>query len=696
MYKYLLIYIVFAVFSLPGVMGQVVISDTIKKLQEVIITKEKQAVNSKSGAARLTRSDILLIPSLLGSNDPLKALQTLPGIINGGDGNAGLYVRGGDPGQTQISYNGITVYNPNHLFGLYSVFNPNNISAISIYKSAPPAWYGGRLAAFVDVESSQSRSDSLRLNVDAGLLLSSVSLKTPVTKTTGIDVSVRKSYMNYTIWPLVSAMMRQRDSYNKISYDFFDVNVGIQQRLSNKSNLSFSLYAGEDRLSLNLSDTGNQHAMQWGNLLAGLKWEHQFGNQYTFSSNAYYTGYKFRFGIDLGDIAAQLTNRIQTKGIENKLAKRWKHHFFQAGVHLKLHEILPYNAVTNFDGEASGPKNVLKQNSREANIYMNDAVSLSQKWFANVGLRYSLFAYEGRYNGNGYRKNFSWWEPSLSVRYSLQDDLFLRLGANIHYQALQLIPLSTNALPIDFWISSNDLAKPSMAKQASIGLYKTHANGYEAYVDFFYKAMNRLMEYNGHFSGTESSNTNVTEQFFYGTGRSYGAEWLLKKTKGRLTGSLSYTFSRSERKFDDINAGKRFPFKYDRPNQLVLMGNYIVNTKWSVSALFTYSDGSTYTPEIARYMIRDNIITEYGDYNSSRLAAYHRLDLSAILTLKPWGRFRQELNFSLFNVYNHKNVLYNYYKYTGKLSGASPFVKSELKDMAVLPIVPSVVYKLSL
>lgn len=696
MYKYLLIHIVFAVFSLPAVVGQVVISDSVKKLEEVIITKQKQSLNSKSGAARLTRSAILLIPSLVGSNDPLKALQTLPGIINGGDGNAGLYVRGGDPGQTQISYNGVTVYNPNHLFGLYSVFNPNNINSISIYKSAPPAWYGGRLAAFVDVESNQAHNDSLRLNIDAGLLLSSVALKAPVGKNTSVDLSLRKSYMNYTIWPLVSAMMRQRESYNKINYDFFDVNVGINQRLGKNSNLSFSLYAGEDRLSLNLSDSGNQHGMRWGNMLAGVKWEHRFKNQYIFTSNAYYTGYKFRFGVDLGDIAAQLTNRIQTRGFENKLAKRWNHHLFNAGIHLKLHEILPYNALSNFDGETTGQQKILKQHSREANFYVNDAVSLSQKWFANAGLRYSLFAYEGRYNGSEYRNNFSWWEPSLSLRYSLQDDLFLRLGANINYQALQLIPVSTNALPIDFWISSNDLAQPSIAKQVSIGLYKTHVSGYEAYVDFFYKGMNRLLEFNGSFSGTSENNSNITEQFYYGKGRSYGVEWLLKKTKGRLTGSLSYTFSRSERKFDDINAGKSFPFKYDRPNQLVLMGNYMLNAKWSVSALFTYSDGSTYTPEIARYMIRDNIITEYGDYNSSRIAAYHRLDLSAILTLKPWGRFRQELNFSVFNVYNHKNVLYNYYKYSGKLSGASPFIKSELKDMAVLPIVPSVVYKLSL
>ena len=695
MHKYLLIYIMVTAFSLQSGIAQVVIADSIKNLEEIIIIKEKRSLNSKSGAAKLTRSDILLIPSLLGSNDPLKALQTLPGIINGGDGNAGLYVRGGDPGQSQISYNGITVYNPNHLFGLYSIFNPNNISSISIYKSAPPAWYGGRLSAFVDVESNQAHNDSFRLNVDAGLLLSSAGVKLPVGKNTSIDLHFRKSYMNYTVWPLVSAIMKNEDAYGKIKYDFYDVNIGVTRRLNKNSNLIFSLYSGKDKLALNLSDSGNQHAMQWANLLAGLKWEHKFKNQYTFSSNVYYTGYRFKFGVDLGDISARITNRIESRGIENKLTKRWNHHLIHAGVHLKLHEILPYNALSDFDGETTPQRHIVKQNAREANFYINDAVSFSQKWFANIGLRYSRFAYKGDYKADKFHKKFDWFEPSVSVRYSIRDDLFLRMGANINYQALQLIPVSTNALPIDFWISANNLAKPSTAKQVSVGLYKTHPNGYEGYVDVFYKDMSRLMEYNGYFSGT-GNNANVTEQFYYGNGKGYGVEWLFKKTKGNLTGSVSYTFSKSKRLFKEINDGKIFPFKYDRPNQLVITGHYKFSDKWSMSALFTYCDGSTYTPEIARYMIRDNIVTEYGNYNSSRIEAYHRLDISVTRTLRSWGRFRQELNFSVFNVYNHKNVLYNYYKYTGKLSGSGPFVKSELKNMAVLPIIPGIVYKLSL
>ncbi|MGN6436045.1 MAG: TonB-dependent receptor plug domain-containing protein [Agriterribacter sp.] len=695
MYKYLLLYITITAASFTQGFAQVVITDTVKELSEIIITKEKQTLNSKSGAVKLTRADILVIPSLLGSNDPLKALQTLPGIINGGDGNAGLYVRGGDPGQTQMLYNGITVYNPNHLFGLYSVFNPNNISSISLYKSAPPAWYGGRLSSFVSIESNQSHTDSLKLNIDAGLLLASVGIKTPVGKKTTVDVHFRKSYMNYTVWPVVSAVMKNGGSYNKIRYDFYDANIGVKHRLSANDDLVFSLYGGQDKLSLNLSDSNNQHYMQWGNLLAGLKWEHRFKKKYVLSSNAYYTGYRFKFGIDLGDIAAQILNRIQTVGFENQLSKRFNRHLVHAGIHLKQHKILPYNALSDFDGESKTEQDVLTQHVQEAGFFANDAITLSPKWFVNIGLRYTFFAYKGRYGTDVYNKQYSWVEPSLSVRYSLANDLFVRVGANINYQALQLIPVSTNALPIDFWISSNDLAKPSVAKQVSVGLYKTHEKGYEAYVDLFYKRMDRLMEYNGYFS-QDQGGTNITEQFYDGSGKSYGAELLFKKTKGRLGGSVSYTFSRSLRTFNEINDGKEFPFKYDRPNQLVIMGHYLLSAKWSISALFTYSDGSTYTPEIARYMIRENIITEYGDYNSSRIAPYHRLDLSAIYTLKPLGKLKQELNFSVFNVYNRKNVLYNYYKYTGNLSGSSPFVKSELKNMAVLPVLPSVVYKLSL
>jgi hypothetical protein len=694
MHKFIFLYITITAAFLKQSHAQVIIADTIK-LSEIFITKEKQTLNSKSGAVKLTRADIMLIPSLLGSNDPLKALQTLPGIINGGDGNAGLYVRGGDPGQTQLLYNGITVYNPNHLFGLYSVFNPNNIGSISLYKSAPPAWYGGRLSSFVSVESNQSRTDSLKLNVDAGLLLSSIGIKTPVGKRTTLDVHFRKSYMNYTVWPLVSALMKKEDAFNKIRYDFYDANIGVKHRLSKNDDLVFSFYSGRDQLSLNLSDSNNQHYMRWENLLAGLNWEHRFKKQYVFSSNIYYTGYRFKFGVDLGDISAQILNRIQTAGFENQLSKRWNQHFAHAGIHVKQHTIFPYNAISNFDGQSKPEQKVLTQNVREAVLFVNDAITLSQKWFVNVGMRYTMFAYRGTYNASVYKQNYNWFEPSVSVRYSLADDLFLRLGANINYQALQLIPVSTNALPIDFWISSNNLSKPSMAKQVSVGLYKTHEKGYEAYVDFFYKRMDRLMEYNGYFS-QEQDNSNITEQFYYGNGKSYGVELLFKKTKGRLTGSISYTFSRSLRTFNAINDGKSFPFKYDRPNQLVIMGNYKLSVKWSVSALFTFCDGSTYTPEIARYMIRENIITEYGDYNSSRIAPYHRLDLSAIYTLKPLGKFKQALNFSVFNVYNHKNVLYNYYKYTGNLRSDNPFVKSELKNMAVLPVLPSIVYKLSL
>lgn len=694
MNRYFIIHLTIALFAGNIVRAQVVLSDTVKSLEEVIIIKEKQTQDSKSGAAKLSRSDILLIPSLLGSNDPLKALQTLPGIINGGDGNAGLYVRGSDPGQTQILYNGIPVYNPNHLFGLYSVFNPNSIGSISIYKSAPPAWYGDRLAAFVDVESNWKSPDSLRFNLDIGLLASNIGLKAAVSKKTFADLQIRKSYMNYTVWPIVSSMTKKGRSYNKIRYDFYDLNIGIKHQLNDNNSLALSLYNGEDRFHLAISDSSNRHAMQWGNLLAGLQWNGYFKNQVSLVSKLYYTGYKFSFGVALGDIYAEIINRIQTTGLENKFTKRWKDHVLNAGISFKYHAISPYNTTSDVNGESNPADNILTQHALETNFFINDGITFSQKWFTNIGIRYTLFNYKGDRDSIINRKAYSWIAPSLSLRYMITSDLFLRLGANISYQPLHLIPVSTNALPIDFWIADNELMKPSTAKQFSLGIYVQHKKAYEAYLDIFYKRMNHLMEYTGYFS--QEQHDDITRQFYYGKGDSYGAEILLKKASGKLTGSISYTFSRSLRQFAMINDGKQFPFKYDRPNQLVITAQYTLTERVSLGALFTFCDGSTYTPEIARYMIRDNVITEYGDYNSSRIAPYHRLDFSLVYKMKPVGKFRQEINFSVINVYNHKNVLYNYYKYTGKLSGSNPYIKSEMRDISVLPVIPSVVYKLSL
>lgn len=690
----LLIYSVFLFVLCKTAFAQVVLSDSSKNLSEIIIIKEKQTVDSKSGSTKLSRSDILLIPSLLGTNDPLKALQTLPGVINGGDGNAGLYVRGSDPGQTEILYNGIPVYNPNHLFGLYSVFNPNSIGSISIYKSAPPAWYGGRLSAYVDVESNWSRSDSLKANLDIGLLASSFGIKSPITSKTFVDVQVRKSYMNYTVWPVVNTLMKEGSAFNKIRYDFYDLNIGIKHQLNDNSNLTLSLYNGQDKFRLHLSDSSNQHGMQWGNLLGGVQWNHIFKNQYKFSSSIYHTRYKFKFGVDLGDIYAQIINLIKTTGFENTLSGRWKNQLIHAGVSVKHHNVQPYKSTFNIGSEPDANNNILQQKALESSLFINDAITLSSKWYANLGLRYSFFKYSGTANNIKNNKNYTWLSPSVSVKYALNNELSLRAGANVSYQPLHLIPLSTNALPIDFWISSNESMSPALAKQLSVGFYMQHKKMYEGYIDVFYKHMNNLMEYSGYFS--QNTQDEITQQFFYGKGKSYGAELMLKKTKGKLTGTISYTFSRSLRQFPSINEGKSFAFKYDRPNQLVITTHYKLSARLGLSALFTFSNGSTYTPEIARYMLRDNIITEYGDYNSSRVPAYHRLDFSLNYKLKPLKKFRQELDFSIINIYNHKNVLYNYYKYSGKLSGSNPYVKSELTSMAILPIIPSVVYKLSL
>ncbi len=500
--------------------------------------------------------------------------------------------------------------------------------------------------------------------------------------------------MNYTVWPIVSSMTKKGRSYDKIRYDFYDLNIGIKHQLNDNNSLSLSLYNGEDRFHLAISDSSNHHAMQWGNLLAGLQWNGYFKNQVSLVSKLYYTGYKFSFGVTLGDIYARIINRIQTTGFENKLTKQWKDHVLNAGISFKYHTISPYNTTSDINGEPNTGDNILTQHAFETNFFINDGITFSRKWFTNIGIRYTQFNYKGDRDSTINRKAYRWIAPSLSLRYTITNELFLRLGANISYQPLHLIPVSTNALPIDFWIADNELMKPSTAKQFSLGIYTQHKKSYEAYLDLFYKRMDHLMEYTGYFS--QEQHDDITRQFYYGKGNSYGAEILLKKTSGKLTGSISYTFSRSLRQFAMINDGKQFPFKYDRPNQLVITAHYTLTEKVSLSALFTFCDGSTYTPEMARYMIRDNVITEYGDYNSNRIAAYHRLDLSLVYKMKPLGKFKQEMNFSVINVYNHKNVLYNYYKYSGELSGSHPYIKSEMRDISVLPIIPSVVYKLSL
>jgi hypothetical protein len=683
--------------------------------QEVIIHGKQQDQNVKSteiGTTTLTRKEILAMPKLMGESDALKALQYTPGVALTGEGNSGLYVRGGANDQNLVLTDGAVVFNSAHLLGIFSVFNTDIINNVKLYKSSIPSTYGGRISSVLDIETLEGNYQKWEGSVSLGIISSKAFVTGPVWKDkANFYLSARKCYFSALLYPVSRLIIKKSHLvFNGLGYGFYDMNAGFSLRLSARDNLQLKFYSGSDQFDLNREDVQLENSIDWGNRASSLHWKHLCDPGTIIDVLVTYSYYNFSLLSSQSNSSFHLSSDIDNVQGKAQLTRTLQNHLIKGGVQVSTLSTVPNNRSATVDVLSLKYDYINRYRNYEYAAFINDEMDLGSKWKINLGYRHSAYQQTGPYKNYVYDDSGTATDSSLygkgqtvkwyhhpeirtAVRYLINTNWSVKASFNTTAQYLNQVTASTVSLPSDFWIPSTPKVKPQYCRQAGIGAYRNFGdNAFETSVEVFYKEMDHQIEFNNSIFNTKEIK-NWEDNLISGRGKAFGAELFIKKSIGKTTGWLSYTFSRSFRYFAEINDGHRFPAKYDRIHDGSLVVTHTLNTKWTFSAVFVYATGEAFTVPVARYIVQGNVLNEYGDYNGYRLPAYHRLDISATLRLKQTRKIRSEINFSVYNVYNRQNPIFIFNDMKGNLDKYELSVTP--KQLSLLPVLPSVSWTFS-
>ena len=707
----------------------------------VVVSSERADKNisrSAVGSVKLDMDEIKKLPAFLGEVDVLKSIQLLPGVKSAGDGNTGSYIRGGGPDQNLILLDEAVVYNASHLLGFFSVFNGDAIKNVTLVKGGMPAQYGGRLASVMDITMKEGNNKEYHAEGGIGMVSSRLTIQGPIKKdTSSFIVSGRRTYIDVLARPFA-----KRDSPLKNSRAYFyDFNAKINYRLSDKDRVFLSGYFGRDILKFRDPASEFNIDIAWGNATGVARWNHLFSDKLFMNVSGIITDYNFSFGAAQSGFELKLFSGIRDlNGKADFTYYPTVRHEIKFGANYIFHTFTP-TSVSARQGETEFDFGKVKKNkAHESALYLSDDFDVTDKIRIHAGLRYSYFMQVGPFDRyvkdptNGqttkiihYGKNeniadYGGLEPRLNIRYEINPKSSVKASYTYNLQYIHLASLSALTLPTDTWVPCSELVAPQKGAQYSIGYFRNFKdNMFETSVELYYKSMKNQIEYkDGSLPGGDV-NDNSDNQFTFGSGEAYGAEFFIKKRVGKFNGWIGYTLSYTKRTFPELNGGKTYYAKYDRRHDGSLVLSYDFTKKWQFAAIFVYGTGNAITIPVSYYYIDGNFVTEYGDRNSFRMPAYHRLDLSATYTpdhkrkterrkqrlisqyeregkdvatinmKKKWYRNSESSwNFSVFNAYNRHNPYIVYFS-----TGGSPYdgtLRIKAKQVYLFPILPSVTW----
>lgn len=677
--------------------------------QEVVISSKKRDANVKNaqmGRFSLPMDQIKAVPAFMGEVDLLKTIQLLPGVRNAGEGSAGIYVRGGGPDQNLILLDDAPVYNTGHLFGFFSIFNSDAIKNTSLIKGGMPAQYGGRLSSVLDVSMKEGNNQKMQVEGGIGLIASRFSIQGPIKKNkASFIVSARRTYIDALTKPFI----KKSSQFYGSGYYFYDLNTKINYRFSEKDRLYLSGYFGRDVFDFANGRQSLKVNIPWGNATGTLRWNHVFNRKLFGNTTAVFNNYNFTFNATQNNFQVKLASGIRDISIKQDFdLYPYTGHKVKFGGIYTYHRFTPSVVSGQQDSVVFKPDNAQTKFAHEAALYFQDDWEISDKLKINAGIRFSMFQQIGAYkiyttdpDGNKldstvYKKGapvktYGGWEPRLTLRYALDDETSLKASLTRNLQYIHLVSNAGTTLPTDIWVPSTYRVKPQISWLYAAGLFKNFKdNMYETSVELYYKQMQNQIEYQ---EGYTPNTLEDTENFFaFGKGWSYGSEFFINKTKGRLTGWAGYTLSWTWRKFPLLNAGEKYPAKYDRRTDMSIVAIYEVNKKWKLSGTFVYGSGNAATLPQRFYIVGGILTQEYSRINEYRLPSYHRLDLAAILTPKKnlHRKWKTEWVFSIYNAYSRQNPYFVYFDQTGSpLQGT---LEIQAKQVSLFPIIPAVTW----
>ena len=671
------------------------------ELGEVIVqgqqTLQEKLNSTQMGVEHLTIREAKLLPALFGEVDILKTLQLKPGVQSGGEGSSGLFVRGGSSDQNLVLVDNSVVYNPNHLFGLFSVFNSDAVQSVDLYKAGFPAQFGGRLSSVIDVKLREGSREKFTVTGGIGLIASRLSLEGPINKGKGsFIVSGRRTYFDIFTRALNRANAGKEDYSPIPDYYFYDLNFKANYTLTERDQLFLTGYLGRDNFGFT-SPNGFQAAFTWGNTLGSLRWQHVFSPRLTVNTQVGITDYKYNLANSLDQFSFSLGSTIRDYSARTdfdylpeggrhtiRYGASFTQHQFGVG---RLQRSSQDNSV-NFGSDVAYP-------GQEAGIYASDNIKVSDNFQTELGLRATGFQSQTNHYGG--------LEPRASGRYSLTPSVSLKASYALMYQYVHLVSNSGASLPTDIWYPSRQDVKPQRSQQVSTGINFLLGGGkYLLTNEVYYKWEANQIDFK---DGAQIfANPDLNSQFLFGKGWAYGNELYLEKKEGKTTGWIGYTLAWAWRNFppqlgtNGINGGRDFHPSYDRRNNLNVVVIHQLTSRLNLTASFVYTSGAPTTLPQGRFALQDiyqggiQAVPIYPDRNTYRLIPYHRLDLGLVYKLKPvrFGRER-DLTFSIYNAYNRRNAYFIYFEQTRDKT-TDMVTGYAAKQVSLFPFIPSVTY----
>lgn len=681
-------------------------------LDEVVVSDNIEKINIRDpemSVSKLDGSSIKKIPVVFGEVDVIQSLLQLPGVSNAGEGASGFNVRGGATDQNLILIDDALIYNSSHLFGFFSIFNPDAVKNLKLYKGGIPANYGGRVSSVLDIKQKTGNSQKLKGEGGVGVISSKLTLEGPIQKDkSSFLISGRGTYAHL--------FLKLTDNAN--SAYFYDLNTKLNFNIDEKNSLSFSGYYGLDYVNINDSFTNI-----YGNAFGILDWSHKFNENITSNLNFSYSQYNYE--LDLALVGFNFENSISNFDLSYQIDHEINSNLsLSYGLSSIQYTVNPGEIVPTTADSGINPRKLNNKYAFDNAAFLTVNQSLSDNINIQYGLRVSAFLrmedetidiYEDNNpllydetrdiyveaepidsrQGNTSRVNESFinFEPRLGLSYILDDNTSVKASYNRMVQNLHLLSNTSSPTPFDIWTPSGSFVKPQKLDQFALGYFKDFENiPFTLETEVFYKTIANRIDY---IDGANLiANDAIERVILNGEGRAYGLEFYLKKNTGRLTGWLSYTLSRSEQRTPGrtpseigINNGEWYLNGYDKTHDISLTSSYELNDKWQLNSNFVLQTGRPVNFPVGQFEFQDLNIPVFEGRNLNRLPTFHRLDLSATYTPEKKNKnWSSSWNFGIYNVYNRRNAA------SLNFEQNSTTGQNEAVRFSIFGIVPSVSY----
>jgi hypothetical protein len=693
-------------------------------LQEVVVsaTRSDENVSSvKMSTEKLQIERIKSMPALFGEVDIIKSLQLLPGVSTAGEGTSGMFVRGGSSDQNLILLDEATVYNASHLLGFFSVFNPDAVKNVEIYKGGIPAKYGGRISSILDIQMREGNNQQFQASGGIGSISSRLTAEIPIVKDkSSLLLSGRRTYADVFL-----AFAKDENIRNNTLY-FYDFNTKFNYRFSDKNKIFVSGYFGRDKLGFQ-----DLFGFDWGNTTFSTRWNHLFSEKLFLNTTLLFSNFDYGFDVNSAGAGFNWNSGLQEYNLKMDFDYFLNNNntlFFGANV---IYHVFAPAEITSQES-SSQESNVQDFNLQndfavETALYLSNQHTITDKLSMEYGIRYSSFAKIGpdsvsiyqngqpkrpeneiRTNayGNGdLVKHYGGFEPRVGIRYMVNSKTSLKASYNRMRQYLQVASNATAGFPTDRWIPADYHIKPVIGDQVALGYFRNlQDNAWEISVEGYYKWLQNVVDF---LPGEDVLlNDRIETAVAGGIAWSYGAEFMLRKNIGKTTGWLSYTLSRTQRQIEGVANGDPYLARYDKPHDISLVLSHKFSERLSFSGNWVYATGAAVSFPEGRYIMSGQNIPYYDDSkrNTSRMPDFHRMDLGLTYELNSrWKRYSHELTLSFYNVYNRKNPFSIEFRqvknedpvYNEEQDGPATSTRPAAVKTALFGIIPSVTYNFS-